>query len=225
MTGWRTRLADALGAGQLLRDRRLRRERRDWERAGRPAPFPPLVKHELLLDFARRSPAQVFVETGTYLGDTVHALRGRFRELHSIELDPVLYEAARRRFAGIRSVTIHHGDSAAVLPELLSRLTEPALFWLDGHFSGGTTARGERDTPVQEELRSILRHAVEGHVVLIDDARLFGTGADYPTIDEVREMVAGERPSWTVTVAGDVIRAHGSIRRLIRRLDINGVGA
>jgi hypothetical protein len=211
MTGWRTRLAEALGAGQLLRDRRLRRERREWERAGRPLPPPPLVKHELLLDFARRSPARVFIETGTYLGDTVHALRRRFREIHSIELDSTLYEAARRRFAGFRSVTIHHGDSATVLPELLSRLTEPALFWLDGHFSGGTTARGERDTPIQAELRCVLRHPIEGHVVLIDDARLFGTDAEYPTIGEVLDMVAVERPSWTVTVEGDVIRICGGL--------------
>jgi hypothetical protein len=209
MTGWRTRLAEALGAGQLLRDRRLRRERRDWERAGRPIPPPPLVKHELLLAFARRGPAQTFIETGTYLGDTVHALRRRFREIHSIELDFTLYEAARRRFAGIRSVTIHHGDSATVLPELLSRLTEPALFWLDGHFSGGVTARAERHTPIQDELRCILRHPIEGHVVLIDDARLFGTDGEYPTIEEIREMVAGERPSWTMAVGGDVIRVHG----------------
>ena len=206
MTSWRTRLAEAVGAGQLLRDRRLRRERRDWERAGRPVPPPQRVKHELLLEVAGRCPAQVFIETGTYLGDTVHALRRRFREIHSIELDLTLCEAARRRFAGVRSVTIHQGDSATVLPELLSRLAEPALFWLDGHFSGGVTARGQRDTPIQDELRCILRHPVEGHVVLIDDARLFGTDGGYPTLDEVREMVAGERPSWTVTVDGDVIR-------------------
>ncbi len=211
MTGWRTRLAEALGAGQLVRDRRLRRERRDWERAGRPDPPPPRVKHELLLDFATRSPARVFIETGTYLGDTVHALRRRFREIHSIELDVTLYEAASRRFAGARSVTIHYGDSATVLPDLLSRLTEPALFWLDGHFSGGVTARGPRDTPVREELSSILRHPVEEHVVLIDDARVFGTDDQYPTIDEVREMVARERPSWAVRVERDVIRIHGPI--------------
>ena len=207
MTSWRTRLAEAVGAGQWLRDRRLRREHRAWERAGRPVPPPALFKHELLLDISRSCPAQVFIETGTYLGDTVHALRRRFREIHSIELDATLCDAARRRFAGVRSVTIHHGDSAAVLPELLSRLTEPAVFWLDGHFSGGVTARGERDTPVRDELRCILRHPIEGHVVLIDDARLFGTDDGYPTIDEIRELVADRRPSWTVTVEGDVIHA------------------
>ena len=41
------------------------------------------------------------------------------------------------------------------VPELVRQLDGPALFWLDGHYSGGDTAKGELDTPVSAELESI----------------------------------------------------------------------
>ena len=53
----------------------------------------------------------------------------------------------------------------------------------------------------------MLTHDRDDHVVLIDDARLFGTG-DYPTIDDVRAQVARHRPNWLVDVHTDIIRAH-----------------
>ena len=83
----------------------------------------------------------------------------------------------------------------------------PAVFWLDGHFSAGPTARADLDTPIVEELEAVLTHDRDDHVVLIDDARLFGTG-DYPTIDQVRAQVARHRPHWQVDVHTDIIRAH-----------------
>ena len=43
------------------------------------------------------------------------------------------------------------------------------------------------------------------HVVLIDDARLFGSG-DYPTVDELAADVQGARPEWSVAVEDDIIR-------------------
>lgn len=85
-------------------------------------------------------------------------------------------------------------------------LQDRALFWLDGHYSGGHTARGKQDTPIRQELRIIFGHRIKGHVILIDDARLF-VGADgYPTLDELRRIVQTARPEWGVAVTDDVIR-------------------
>jgi hypothetical protein len=53
------------------------------------------------------------------------------------------------------------------------QLQEPALFWLDGHYSGVDTGKDELDTPVSAELEAILGSPVKGHVILIDDARCF----------------------------------------------------
>ena len=58
-------------------------------------------------------------ETGTFMGDMIYAVERQFSEIHSIELGGELFEAARRRFAGLAHVHLHHGDSTTVLPELL----------------------------------------------------------------------------------------------------------
>jgi len=106
----------------------------------------------------------------------------------------------------VANVELIHGDSGKELPKIVARLDAPALFWLDGHYSGGDTARGDTDTPVNEELRAIFQPGGLQHIVLIDDARCFGTQPGYPTIEQVRQLVATVRPGWQVEVAGDCIR-------------------
>ena len=130
------------------------------------------------------------------MGDTVDAVVGSFRALYSVELGEELYQRAKLRFAGQRQVTILQGDSSKILPELLSRIDDPCLFWLDGHYSEGDTARGEKETPIQEELCGILSHPNENHVVLIDDARCFIGQNDYPTLEVVRRLVLSKRKNW-----------------------------
>ncbi len=147
------------------------------------------------------------METGTYRGDMVEAQKRRFRRIFTIELDARLYERAVARFHADRHVVVLHGDSGRLLPEVIQRLEGPTLFWLDGHYSGGVTARGELDTPVVHELAAILGDPSSQHVVLIDDARCFGSG-DYPSLDEIRRQVQVARPGWNVQTEDDIIRIH-----------------
>ena len=188
--------------------RRDRRKRRAWLAAGRPAPAPSVVKHDIVRHYADRYGLATLVETGTYMGGTIEALEDCFARIYSIELDDALYERARARFAHLPQVRILHGDSAQKLPELLAELRGPALFWLDGHYSGPGTAKGRRETPIVEEIRAVLAHPVAGHVILVDDARAFGTWPDYPTLEEFRCLVATEAPTLQFTVEDDIIRIH-----------------
>jgi hypothetical protein len=174
----------------------------------------PEEKRAILDGYRRQYGLTTFVETGTLFGDTVEALRSVFERVVSIELSEELAAKARERFAGCGNVTILQGDSGQVLPRVLETLTGPALFWLDGHYSGDfqsrsrglvRTARGELQTPVVQELASILADKEPGHVVLIDDARLFDGTNDYPTIDALRATIdpgAGQ----LLTVERDIIR-------------------
>ena len=130
-----------------------------------------------------------------------------FDQVWSIELDPFACERAQRRFARHGHVRILQGDSGRKLPEVLSEVTDPCLLWLDGHAMVGGW-RVQKLTPIREELEAILAHSVSGHVVLMDDVRLFDGGGDYPTLAEVRETILGRRPEWVVEVADDVLRAH-----------------
>jgi hypothetical protein len=177
-----------------------------WARRGRPTPPPSAYKHHVILDHARRFQTRVLVETGTYVGLTVAACLRAFHEIYSVELDRALYEEALRKFAPFSHVRLVQGDSAEALGKILAVLEEPALFWLDAHYSGGITAHGDLPTPVMRELEAISAHPVRGHVVLIDDAREFGRVDGYPTVATVRALVGARRPDWTMTVEDDIMR-------------------
>jgi len=78
-----------------------------------------------------------------------------------VELSTELYERAKRKFSRYKHISIFKGDSSKVLPEILSQIEEPCLFWLDGHYSKGITATGEKETPILEELKHIFNHPIE----------------------------------------------------------------
>lgn len=136
------------------------------------------------------------------------AAKDGFDRLYSIELSNELYERAKKRLSRYKQVTLLHGDSGKVLPALLPSLNEPALFWLDAHYSGGITARADLDSPISAELDAVFNHPIKSHVILIDDARHFeGTGG-YPTVQALRIAVSERRPDLAFDVSSDIIRIH-----------------
>jgi hypothetical protein len=183
-----------------------RRVALQWRLAGRPLPAPHVVKQQALIDVQRRYGLRTLVETGTFTGEMIHAMRGRFDRIVSIELSAELHRAAKLRFRDDPTVTLLQGDSGALLPEVLASLAGPALFWLDGHYMGEGSGRGTIDTPIAEELTAVMRHGVRGHAVLIDDARLFDGTGGYPRLEELRAWVTRARPDAAVEVADDIIR-------------------
>ncbi|MBU6231451.1 MAG: hypothetical protein KGI45_01995 [Patescibacteria group bacterium] len=168
-----------------------------------PGPDAHADKIKAILDLQSRFKIGTFIETGTYMGDTVEAVRGAFDKAISIELDTNLHQRAAKRFIGAPNVILYQGDSATMLPEILKTLDRPALFWLDGHFSGGVTARGPLETPIERELDAIFAHSVKGHAILIDDARLFDGTHDYPTIEAVKKKTAAA--GFTCAKKGDLL--------------------
>ena len=190
-----------------LRTIRQRWELKEWERRGRPAPPPHIVKQRTIRKFAERFGLKVLIETGTYYGDMVEAMKNDFSRIYSIELSNELYEKAKRRFAGDDRIKIVNGDSGIELGKIIDSLDQPALFWLDGHYSAGETARGDKDTPIYEELTHIFNSQERGHVVIIDDARCFGTDPAYPSIDELSKFIkAKNSPNFKIEVENDSIR-------------------
>ena len=166
-------------------------------------PTPHAVKVETVLGAARRHGLRVLIETGTFEGEMARKCRHAFRSIVTIELDEALAHAAIQRLAPYKNVRVVQGDSGARLPEILAQIQEPALFWLDGHYSGTGTARGDQETPLEEELHAIARHG-ERHVVLIDDARLLGTG-DYPTKDRVLEILRSAQSGLSARIEDDIM--------------------
>ena len=187
-------------------------------------------KHELMMAMARAYDLHVFVETGTHEGDTVAAMlaSGQFERVCSVELGEPHFERAARRLAGDPRLDLAHGDSGEFLEQLVPRLGQPTLFWLDAHPGEPGTAGVYGRTPLRQELHAIFdggggeiearssgdredppwrpREAFPDgtalpHVVLIDDARLFHH-AGWVQLPEIREIARG----WDVTLADDIVR-------------------
>jgi hypothetical protein len=165
-------------------------------------------KQRVIRDYARKFDLPVFVESGTHVGNMVDAVRDAFREIHSIELSPALHEQSAVRFAGLSHIHLVEGDSGEILGDVLVPIERPCLFWLDGHYSAGITAKGSLETPIEKELGHIAaHHLAHQHVILIDDARLFTGAGDYPAVRQLEDWAS--RAGFTsFTVEDDIIRIH-----------------
>ena len=177
----------------------------EWEKNGKPLPPPHIVKQNTIRDYQKQYNIHTLVETGTYLGEMVEALRATFTTIYSVELSEKLYRRAVRKFKKFSGIQLLQGDSSKVLAEIITRLSSPAVFWLDGHYSGGITALGDKECPVIEELQ-IIFSSPHLHIILIDDARLFTGTNDYPTINELEQICNNLPHKYRLTTLNDIIR-------------------
>jgi hypothetical protein len=149
----------------------------------------------------------LFVETGTFLGDTTIAMAAVFQRCWTVEIDEALYQQALRKFEGHPHITAIRGDSETTIADILKDIDAPAIFWLDGHYSRGNTGRGVLDSPIMNELRRIFEHPIKTHVILIDDARLFLGRNGYPTIKSLHRFVRDSSP-YRMRVTNDIIKLY-----------------
>jgi len=170
-----------------------------WHEQGLSVPPPDYVKRRLIENYIEHYGITRFIETGTYMGSMLRFVAKKGIRCTSIELSDDLFRAAQEKFSGFNNVELIHGDSGKVIPKVIKNLDEPALFWLDGHYSHGVTAQGEKDTPIAEELAEVLNHHIADHVILIDDVRCFTGQNDYPHLhDLLREIDANGKYQYLV---------------------------
>ncbi len=176
-----------------------------WKLRGQPVRSPHLVKQRAVREYARRYGLRTMIETGTYYGEMVAAVKNDFDRIYSIEFDTELARRAAHRFSGDPRIHVLEGDSQRVLPELLKSISDPALFWLDaGYWGWGTLARDPER--LSSEVEAALSHPAKGNVVLMDDARMLDGRNGAPTFDELRSRIAARFPGWKVELLHDIIR-------------------
>jgi hypothetical protein len=143
-------------------------------------------------------PNKHFIETGSYEGEGIQfAIDSNFKNIYSIELSNFYYKQCCNRFAPYHFVNIFLGDSTEVLPIILKEIDAPATFWLDGHYSGPPTVKGQCNTPLLAELEHISQHPIKTHTILIDDARLFGTSQfDFISVETIIEKIRLINPNY-----------------------------
>ena len=161
------------------------------------------IPQKLALDLKDTYNLEVFVETGTLIGRSAKWASQHFRYIYTIESDYNIYMIASSDLCKQKNVRCLHGLSQTMLPRALQMFPEPALIWLDAHWSKdlGYTKYDEVVCPVLEELEILARDGRD-HVILIDDYRLFGKVSGWPTTDEITDflMTMGKKVSYQTDV-------------------------
>ena len=119
-----------------------------------------------------------FIETGTYMGTTILNIKNLFKKIYTIELNQDLHDYCKKKFENDYNVNCLQGNSVAQLQKILDINNNDTIFFLDGHYSGGETSRGDIDVPLLQELEVINKYFKNNGIIIIDDLRLFGTNSN-----------------------------------------------
>jgi hypothetical protein len=176
-----------------------------WRLRGEPIRSPHLVKQRAVREYATLYGLRTLVETGTYYGEMVSAMRKRFDRIYSVEFDSALAHRAQKKFAPWPHVHILEGDSRRVVPELIESLDLPALFWLDAGYYGWAGLQGDKHR-LTSELEAILGHRIANHVVLMDDARGLNGLNGAPTTEQLKQRIEAQFAGRSVEVRHDILR-------------------
>lgn len=143
----------------------------------------PTLNHRFIQQIIQKYPDNYpyFIETGTYNGDTVLNMENYFEEIHTIEVKEATWKRTKGRYerTNKNKIKFHLGDSGKVLKRVVLLLKGNAIFFLDGHYSSGSTGKGEKDCPLYEELQQIRDYFEGKGIIIIDDCRLFGKGPQF----------------------------------------------
>lgn len=180
-----------------------------------------IVLSSFLQDMRRVFNRSMFVETGTYLGDTTKVAAALFAHVHSVEVSNDLYEWTTQQLQSYSNIQLYRDHSVFFLDRLCSTYQAEAgtmLFWLDAHYSGGiTTLYQDVLTPIVDELEVLARHNMRDAVIMIDDIRCFGSlyqeqtiaaHPGYPSIQKVCTVLKTINPNYTCALYGDTLIAY-----------------
>ena len=128
---------------------------------------PPVCN--LALALAQAGKLKLFVETGTFQGDSLRWASQHFELVWTVEINAQYQAEAKAKVGPLPNVQFVLGNSAERLARICPALSGPALFWLDAHAGAGFFGNAD-DCPLLAELDACLVQARAEHCILIDDA-------------------------------------------------------
>ena len=171
-----------------------------WNKRGFLDNSPQFIKQKILKKNSIKN--AVWIESGTYLGSTTSFLSKISPHVHTIEPEKTLYLNAKKQFFQC-NVTCYNDTSENIIHLIIGNLDGEINFWLDGHYSGGITFKGDIECPVLKELETISQNLKKFKkiCIFIDDARCFFEGneyVNYPSINKIIDWARNNNFVWKV---------------------------
>ena len=166
-----------------------RKSLKNWRARNFSPPSPDVIKHQILMNNNLKD--SLWIETGTYYGETTKLLSKISKKTISIEADKNLFETSNKILKNFKNVEILNGKSEDLLDKVISKNLnfKNVCIYLDAHLcqdhlkNTKTFGNENTATPILNELEIITKYLAnfEKIVVLIDDIRLFqGKFQNYP---------------------------------------------
>tara|TARA_B100001057_G_scaffold399713_1_gene410692 strand:- start:2333 stop:2962 length:630 start_codon:yes stop_codon:yes gene_type:complete len=162
---------------------------KNWRARNFKPPSPDVIKHQVLVNNNLND--SLWIETGTYYGETTKLLSKISKKTISIEADKNLYETSYKKLKNFENVEILNGKSEDLLNKVIFENLDfkNVCIYLDAHLCQDhvrnikTFGSENSATPILNELEVVTKYIkkFEKIVVLIDDIRLFqGDFQNYP---------------------------------------------
>jgi len=184
-----------------------RRSFKNWKKRNFQPPSPEFIKHRIIKNNNLEN--SLWIETGTYYGETTRILSEISSKTISIEADKQLYNLSRKKLANLSNVEIVLGNSKEILPNIInSNLKyDNICFYLDAHLCHDhlkdvkTFGNEDSATPIRMEL-SYIENSFKNFKkinILIDDIRFFrGKFQNYPNINYLTDWCEKNNLEWKI---------------------------
>jgi hypothetical protein len=147
----------------------------NWYNKNFTSPAPNFVKHKIIEHFLIKD--SIFIETGTNEGRTLLKVAKNFDFCYSIEPSKYYFDISIKKLDFIKNkIELINDTSENALEKILIKCkNKNVTFYLDGHYSGKDTYKGDKETPILNELDLIIKYikTFKDVVVIIDDFRCF----------------------------------------------------
>ena len=184
-----------------------RRSLNNWYKRNFSSPSPEFVKHEIIKK--NNLDNTLWIETGTYYGDTTNLLSNLSSKVISIEADKRLYDLAVKKFQNSKNIQIINNKSQNTLNEILknNQNHKNLCLYLDAHLcmdhltKEATFKEENLETPIMVELNIIEKYLTKFDRVniLVDDIRLFdGKTQNYPNLNEIVDWARKNKSNWFI---------------------------
>ena len=180
---------------------------KNWKKRGFNSPSPEFIKHQILIN--NNLEDSIWIETGTYYGETTKLLSRISNKTVTIEADEFLHRNTKERMRSYKNVQFLNGKSEdLLLSTIQSNLNfKNICFYLDAHLcndhlrSKSTYGREDNATPLKLELTIIEKflNKFEKIKILIDDIRLFDKNfQNYPNKSYLVEWCVKNKLLWEI---------------------------